>query len=440
MSRAKTLRISRQFWVVLHRYAGLYMALFLTVAGLTGSVLAFRPDIDEWLNPGRYHVPLQSRPMLDPFALRARAEAIVPQAQIDEVELGLKPGEVCMTMFGPRIDPNTGKPFDLKYSMIRLNPYTGELIEMSDDGNYWPVTRKNLMDFVYALHHSLALGRVGEWLLGVAAVIWSIDCFVGFYLTLPAKWKRAVNGSKNSLKANSIGFWRRWAVAWKIKWDGAAHRINFDLHRACGLWVWPLLFVFAWSSVDFNLGEQVYEPVMHLLFSMPSFETYPFPPNWKPHTGPELDWSSAHAIAKRLISERAQQTGFKVVSEDRLVNYRAEGVYIYSVRSDHDFVDAGGISTILFDSRTGAMVGEDLPFGRNLGVTVSYWLVSLHMSHVGGLPYRIFVFVLGILIALLSVTGVLIWWKKRAVRKLNASRSPGLPLFAQPNAEATNES
>jgi uncharacterized iron-regulated membrane protein len=39
------------------------------------------------------------------------------------------------------------------------------------------------------------------------------------------------------------------------------------------------------------------------------------------------------------------------------------------------------------------------------------------MANVFGLPYRIFVFIAGIVITMLSVTGVYIWWKKRGFRR-----------------------
>lgn len=43
-------------------------------------------------------------------------------------------------------------------------------------------------------------------------------------------------------------------------------------------------------------------------------------------------------------------------------------------------------------------------------------------AEVFGLPYRIFVCGLGIAIAMLSVTGVYIWWKKRRLRRNAVSR------------------
>jgi uncharacterized iron-regulated membrane protein len=46
----------------------------------------------------------------------------------------------------------------------------------------------------------------------------------------------------------------------------------------------------------------------------------------------------------------------------------------------------------------------------------------LHEANVFGMPYRLFDCVLGLLITMLSVTGVYIWWKKRCARKFSASR------------------
>ncbi|NWE37006.1 PepSY domain-containing protein, partial [Pseudomonas gingeri] len=44
----------RALLVLLHRYIGLATALFLMIAGITGSLLAFNHELDEWLNPGFY--------------------------------------------------------------------------------------------------------------------------------------------------------------------------------------------------------------------------------------------------------------------------------------------------------------------------------------------------------------------------------------------------
>ena len=51
-------------------------------------------------------------------------------------------------------------------------------------------------------------------LLGVVAIIWTIDCFVGFYLTLPSR--RKANATRPSIVERQLhrGFWPRWKPAW----------------------------------------------------------------------------------------------------------------------------------------------------------------------------------------------------------------------------------
>jgi uncharacterized iron-regulated membrane protein len=80
-----------------------------------------------------------------------------------------------------------------------------------------------------------------------------------------------------------------------------------------------------------------------------------------------------------------------------------------------------------FDGQTGALNWALRPSGQYAGNTVSNWLYALHMANVFGLPYRIFVCVLGLVIAALSVTGVIVWWhKRRARRSADRLRAAGL--------------
>ena len=64
-------------------------------------------------------------------------------------------------------------------------------------------------------------------------------------------------------------------------------------------------------------------------------------------------------------------------------------------------------------------------FSLLLANLIRTWLFALHMAHVFGLPFRIFVCVLGLVITTLSATGVYIWWKKRSAR-LYRETSPRL--------------
>ncbi len=54
------------------------------------------------------------------------------------------------------------------------------------------------------------------------------------------------------------------------------------------------------------------------------------------------------------------------------------------------------------------------------GDTVTTWLTLLHMAAVGGLPMKIAIALLGLALAVLSCTGVLIWARKKSARKKSA--------------------
>jgi uncharacterized iron-regulated membrane protein len=414
--------MSRHFWVLFHRYAGLFMAFFLIIIGLTGSIIVFNPELNNWLNPPPKIAP-QSVPMLDAYTLRERAQALVPHGMVNNLTFFIKPSEPYTAWIEPRIDPTTDKPYELDFSVLMLDPYTGvELKREKYTDDIFPITQNNIMQLINRLHYQMAMpGSIGSYLFGVVALVWTIDCFVSGYLTFPVGIRRRKEGEAASSSISRKSWWARWKPAWLVKWSGSAYRINFDLHRAGGLWVWIILLAIAWSSVGFNLGEEVYNPVMKAVFNMPDQYGNSRQKLEKPQPEPALSWKDAHAIAQRLMAEQAKLNGVTVLREDGL-SYQADtGVFMYMVRSDRDLMDEGASTTLLFDGG-GKFISLSVPTGQNAGSTINSWIFALHMAQIWGLPFRIFVTCVGILIAMLSVTGVYIWLKKRNARRLSKEK------------------
>ena len=68
-----------RLFVFMHRWVGLAMTLFLVIVGLTGSALAFREELDVWLNPELLTVAKRDAPLLDAiYAARESRVAFIP--------------------------------------------------------------------------------------------------------------------------------------------------------------------------------------------------------------------------------------------------------------------------------------------------------------------------------------------------------------------------
>ncbi|AKJ32133.1 PepSY-associated TM helix domain-containing protein [Caldimonas brevitalea] len=393
--------MNRQTWVLMHRYAGLAIAGFLLIAGLTGSLLAFLDELDIALVPELRLAP--ERPgaaPLDPLVLRERVERSLPAARIDYHALHRPAGESAR-LYVNRMEGPPGQQTPVLYEVF-ADPYTGEVLGERRWGA-WVLDRAHLMPLIYNLHYALSLPYPwGMWLFGAISLVWLLDGFVGFYLTLPRGRQR---------------FFSRWQPSWRVKWAGSAYRLNFDLHRAASLWVWALLLLFALSSICLNLGHEVYMPVLKRI--VPTVDVHERLPNLAtPLETPALDWHQARERGRALMAEHARRDGFELVHEDSLMLERDHGAWRYAVRSSHDFASDHGRTAVYFSAATPE--AEEIAFEHPTvapGNTFTSWLMALHMGKVFGLPWRLLIVVLGLVVAMLSVTGVVIWLKKRRARR-----------------------
>jgi uncharacterized iron-regulated membrane protein len=412
--------MTRHFWVLIHRWIGLAIAGFLIVIGLTGSLLAFLPEINHALTPQLF--PASEAAPLKPGELALAAQDLLPQADIKTVYINSSGSAIIG--FAPKTDPATGKAYELGFNQFIIDAATGKERGRRTVG-ILPTGIDNLMPFVYWLHMNLMLGATGNLILGIVALLWTLDCFVAFYLTLPAmrrdtdrnphKEMATQIDSERAVRAekNKRSFWQRWKPAWLVKWSASRYRINFDLHRAGGLWLWILLLIFAWSSVAFNLKE-VYEPVTRVFFDLPPKDAPASAP--RPDAVP-MGWREAQTTAKHLMQEQAKAHGFTVDTAIALYRQDALRRYAYRVKSNLDVNDKNGTTMLAFDMYSGQLLRLELPTTQHSGYTVSAWLKALHEADVFGLPYRILVCILGLAIVMLSVTGIIIWLRKRRARK-----------------------
>jgi len=156
--------------VVAHRLAGLTLAAFLVVAGLTGSLLVWNAELDAALNPHWFRTTASNtndQPM-DALELRDVVQARHPHALAARVPLAQEPGHALVFL----LRPLPGKA-PLENDQVFVDPNNGQFLGERRWGDITQ-TWRNLMPFVYRLHYSLALGAVGTWLLGLVSLLWML--------------------------------------------------------------------------------------------------------------------------------------------------------------------------------------------------------------------------------------------------------------------------
>lgn len=381
----------RSFWVRLHRWAGLATALFLAVAGITGAVLAFRLELESWLNPELF-LSAHTGPAISADEMVRRIEASDPAVRVTYLMLPKQPGETYSAYVSPR-----RREQPPGYNQVFADPVTGEMLGTRERGACC-LERRNLVPFLTRLHYSLQIPLPwGRWFMGVVAVVWTLDCFIGLYLTFP----------------RARPFLRKWGIAWRLKSGASAARLVFDLHRASGLWLWLVLLAVAVSSVELNLRHEVFNPVVSA-----------FSPMTKPATEAPDPERRARAAGSPLsfgeIRERADATAISRGWTERtsgVLHQPARGLYVAFLRPSHYDTGRGfGAPVLHFDAGTGELLHASVPGEGSAGDLFSQLQFPLHSGHVAGLPGRIAVAASGVAVAVLSVTGILIWLRKRAGR------------------------
>ncbi|WKK20055.1 PepSY-associated TM helix domain-containing protein [Achromobacter insolitus] len=391
--------------VVLHRWCGLFIAGFLFVAGLTGAVIAWDHEIDEWVNPGLFQAASGATDSpLAPLELARRAEADDPRLRVSFLPLALEPGHAAMLGVAARIDPVTGAPYALGFNQLALDPATGHAQGRRQWGQI-SMSRENLLPFLYKLHYTMHIPKgwgidFGVWLMGVVSAVWIVDCFLALCISFP-----------------SVKTWRK-SLSFRLRQGGA--KLNFDVHRSGGVWVWGLLLMLAVTSVSLNLGTQIMRPLVSVFSPLT-------PSPFQLRQG-----SRERELAEPLL--RREQILAIAEAEGRQRGWAAPpGSIFYAQRfgiygvtfftPDNDRDDNGlGNEVLYLDGGTGAILGVKVPGEGTWGDVFMQAQLPLHSGRLLGTPGRVLMSLMGLAVAALSVTGLVIWVRKRRARRANQLR------------------
>lgn len=390
----------RKYLVTLHRWFGLTMAVFLFIAGLTGAVISWDHELDEWLNPALFHANNKGIAQA-PLTLANKLEQEQPGWMVNYVPLTIEPGHTLGMSVSARPDPATGKASKLDFNQIALNPVTGEIQGQREWGAV-SLSRENLLPFLYKLHYSMHIPdawglELGILFMGIIAIIWVFDNLIALWISFPN--------------------YKSWRKSFAFRWQQGGYKLNFDLHRSGGVWVWLLLLMLAITSVSMNLNFQVMRPVVEVFSTLS-------PSPFASRAPQSEDTPLAPGITREKILDiaraEAQRRGWNAPAG--AVFYSPEfglyGVGFFEAGNDHG--DGGlGNPWLYFDGKDGSPAGENIPGTGSAGDIFMQAQFPLHSGRIIGLPGRILVSLMGAVVAMLSITGIVIWLRKRQSRRVD---------------------
>jgi uncharacterized iron-regulated membrane protein len=390
----------------LHRWFGLFTAVFLFIAGATGAVISWDHELDSALNPALYHSERGAqRPALD---LADAVEAAHPHARVGYLPLAAAEGETLQLWMEPKVNPVTKMPYELGFNQLALNPVSG----VEQGRRMWgdvSLTRENLLPFLYKLHYSLELPLMGGYdvgtlFMGIVAIVWVLDALVSLMLAFPHP--------------------RSWRKSLAFRWRRGGHALIFDLHRSGGVWIWLLLLVLAVTAVSMNLRTQVVVPMVSA-FSRLTPNPYDTRAMLAPaqQVEPGVSRRQVLAIARAEAKQRGWTSPAGALSYSP--DYGMYGVGFFEPGNDHG--DGGlGNPWLYFNASDGSPAGADTPGVGSAGDIFLQAQFPIHSGRIIGVAGRVMVSLLGLAVAALSVTGLLLWWRRQRSRQKHAGRGRGI--------------
>ncbi|HEU4649976.1 MAG TPA: PepSY-associated TM helix domain-containing protein [Croceibacterium sp.] len=360
----------RALWLQVHKWIGLLLAVLIIPISVTGAALVWHDWLEAQLDPQRHQV-------LGPAGLP-------PSAYAAAAATVLEPGERLTALrFSPEGEPviavaskpamGGGRPERIN---TWLDPRDATVIERASasDG---PVR------VMHVIHGSMMIpGGWGRPLVGWVGVFMFVSCLTGIWL-----WWPLSGGFASGFK------WKR------------RNTVNANLHYLTGFWI---LLPLAMLSLT---GAWISFPSVFSAFESAPLRGPGGPGGGRGGPAPPLDATrttvdAAVAAAAPLATGALLGVSWPTEREASwTIQFEAEGA-----PAEVKIADADAVAT-----------PPPPPQPETLARTMRRWHDGTDM----GLVWQVVIFLGGIVPALLSVTGLIIWWRaRRARRRSRATMTP----------------
>ena len=373
-----------------HFYAGLFCIPFVLWLATTGSIYLWRPQIEAWLDRPYTHLAIHG-PAASPDAQVAAALRAMPGSAFDKYILPQHPDDAVSVLVSKRgVD-----------TRVRLNPETLQVLQVVEE-EHRPMRR------VFHLHGELLAGAWGSYLVETAACWAIVMILTGLYLW----WPRGRRGLAGVL-------WPRLRRGRRVLWR--------DLHATAGIWVSFFALFLILTGLPWAQGWGTYLKEVRTLTHTSGA------PDWTiggkpadPHAGHHGMVMAPPPIepgALERVIAAARPAG---IAPPVLIDAPRHAGGAWHVESDAD--DRPLRADMMVDG-TGQVLSFT-PFAQRQWIDrlVGYG-VAVHEGAYFGLANQILGTLTALFLIVLSISGAVLWWRRRPIGLLGAPIPLKRPRF-----------
>lgn len=383
--RRSSLRLSPRAGLILrkgmyfiHLWFGLFVGLYFSVIGLTGSLIVFHHELMLLKAPELQYVA-PPHPGAKPLPLSQILASVknqfpdLPEEKIGRIELPDSPGGAYKIRIG-----TYRENFNIREATV--DPYTGRVIQ-----NMKVV--ETFLGFSVLLHIYLLLGVQGWFANSYLGVLSGLLVLTGVWLW----WPRTL---------------RQMKIRLSVKWGAEPRRLFYDLHNVFGMYTLPLLLITALSGATFAFYTPVLEFVTQITGTTPHkpIEKVPVP---------------AGGVAKRLPLETLALIAEKAAPLEvplKGLNYPAKADQPFTCYKERGHTGFLNYISYTIDPYRGTVLQTDDERTASFGERIVIVFTRLHFGWWGGLFTKILYAISGLVPLGLFITGIYTWGLKRKAR------------------------
>jgi uncharacterized iron-regulated membrane protein len=348
--------MKKGFVFLVHRFAGLVSGLFILLMSLSGAVLVFHEELETLQYPEI--IADGNQPILPVDSCYGHLQKQYPHAQISDCQVAERPDRPFLfTIYDSSYKKGT------EALRVYIHPQTGVILKTNG-------AKANILNWLVVLHNSFHLGKKGEWLLGFFALVFLISIVTGTIL-----YRRNI-GAVLSFKKRVFK--------------------KANLHQLIG--VWALVFNLMIAITGSWMQRYVFKKDFYIAGN--------YTPVLK--TSPVLFYSLDSSVNK-LKQKFPDFTAYVIY----FAQSKKGKMAIYGSRSSNSFIHSKKYADVIFLDSTGQVART--AFVNDISSSARYDIINsqVHFGKYGGWPVKLAYSLLGLTGGVLSITGFLLWVKRK---------------------------